>query len=267
LAEEPEGADLLLRRGVLLREAGHWAEARAALERVVALEPGRAPAWRELGIVLDREGDDGAEVALRRAVTISSDYRALVSLGFLQSRRGEGADALGLLERALSASEGHLNLVLPVAVLRAAHAGHATLDPLERTRLEEVLSIRGEQAGLADGGPPEDAPWSHYDAAQACLLLGRCDEALRLAAASKPHVSAPWQPETFGRALDALERAGLDVAPRRTAAGIRPRRPDAVRGGVPPAAVPRRGARRARVPPRKSCRRPRALSALTRART
>ena len=238
VAGEPGGADLLLRRGVLLREAGHWAEARAALERVVALEPGRAPAWRELGIVLDREGDDGAEAALRRAVTISSDYRALVSLGFLQSRRGEGADALGLLERALSASEGHLNLVLPVAVLRAAHAGHTTLDPLERARLEEVLTIRGAQAGLDGGGPPEDAPWSHYDAAQACLLLGRCDAALRLAGASKAHVSAPWQPETFGRALDALERAGLDVAPLRAAAGVRPRRPDAAREAVVPTGPP-----------------------------
>lgn len=236
LEEEPGAADLLLRRGILLREAGRWAEARAALETSVARDPSCAPAWRELGIVLDREGAAGAAAALRRAVELAADYRALVVLGFLQGREGSGGEALTLLERALSASGGHLNLVLPVAVLRAARAGQTTLDPLERARLDEVRAIRDAQAEAE-----EDAPWSHYDALAACLLLGRCERALALAQASRRFVSAPWQPETLGRTLDALARAGLDVAAVRVAAGVRPPRA-AEREPLLPPGPPFRGA-------------------------
>jgi NADPH-dependent glutamate synthase beta subunit-like oxidoreductase len=217
LGAEPDAPDLLLRFALLHREAGHWPRAIQVLEKATAVDPDRAAAWRELGIVRDRAGRGGAEDALRRAVDLRGDYAALVSLALLYGRRGEGGEASKLLERAVEASHGQLNLVLPALLLRVSRAGRPDLFRWERERLRQVFEIRRGQA-FAD--PPQDAPWSFFDAAQAALLLGDRDTALSLAEGAREHLGAPWEKQTFNQGLVSLERGGIDVAFLRDALAI-----------------------------------------------
>ena len=221
LRAEPEASGLLLRGAILHREAGRWPSAVEDLERTVAIDPESAPAWRELGIVRDRSGQDGAEDALRKAVDLEEDYNALVALSFLLGRRGEPAEALKLLERAIEVSEGQLNLVLTALVLRVARDRAVGLFESEKERVREVLGIRDAQARAE---PPDDLPWSAFDSAQAYLLLGDAARAAEMAAISKPAVHASWETETFSQAIDAFDRAGSDVSAIRAALDLRPPR-------------------------------------------
>ena len=218
--QEPDAADLLVREAVLLRDLGREEEAIARLERATLRAPECAPAWRELGAARDALTAEGAEEALRRAVALDGDYGALVTLAPVLERSGRTTEALQILERALEACDGQLNLVIPTLVLRAARDAQVAPTELQRERLEQVLRIRRRQA---ESEPPVDAPWSAFDAATACWLLGRCDEAAGLVKDVAGSLTAPWQAETFGRTVDALERAKVDVAAARAALGIKPR--------------------------------------------
>ncbi len=221
LAAEPTAPDLLLRTALLLREGARYPEAAELLERAVRSAPARAACWRELGIARDRAGLPGAEDALRRAVAITEDYEALVSLALLCARNETSDDEPArLLERAIDVAEGQLNLVLPALVHRAGREGRIRLTNPERERVLRVLEIR---AGQALGDPAEDAPWSHFDAARAHLLLGDGAAALAVVSAARPHLHAAWNADTFARSLDALERAGAGVGPLREVLGLRAR--------------------------------------------
>nr|MDJ0976115.1 FAD-dependent oxidoreductase [Planctomycetota bacterium] len=220
LAIEPDAADLLLRTALLHRRAGRWVDAVLALERAAASAPGFAPVWRELGIVREHAGQAGALRALRRAVELAGDFEACVTLALLLARRGDAAEADRLFDRAMRASGGQLNLVLPALIGRARQRGRINVNPLERARLEQVRSIRRAQA---ETEPPTDAPWSFFDAARASLLLGDVADALALVEQGEPHITAWWQRDTFGQSLDALEVAGVDVAPFRACLGLRAR--------------------------------------------
>jgi NADPH-dependent glutamate synthase beta subunit-like oxidoreductase len=110
-----------------------------------------------------------------------------------------------------------VNLAIPALVLRAAREGRVRLDDRERDRVLEVLEIRRAQA---EAVPPEDAPWSHFDAAQALVLVGDAAAAVGVVERARRHVHAPWEAETFSTALDDLERAGAPVAALRAALGV-----------------------------------------------
>ena len=216
---EPKAPDLLLRAAVLERMAGHWLQARDQLQRAVRGDPESAPAWRELGIVRQQLGEAHSTQALRNAIDIDGDFEATVALALRESREGDADEGARLLERAMRLSGGQLNLVLPTLEARAQSHRKVSFVAWEQERLETVLSIR---RGQADATPPADAPWSHFDAARALLLLGKSDEALRCVQAAKAYLTAPWQTQTFGRSLDGFERAGVEVAPLREALGITP---------------------------------------------
>ena len=241
-ARDPVAPDLALREALLWKETGNWAGATAALDRALELDDRSAAAWRELGLVRERSGAPGAEDALRHAIEIAEDPAALVALAFLVQRDGRADEALGFLERATEASEGQLTLVLPAVVLRAARDESPTVSDRDRARLLKVLEIRGRQAAET---PPADAPWSHFDAATANLLLGAPAEAARLAAAARGHVHAAWQGDVFARTLAALERAKIDTKPVREAAGLPPPRPPAPRPPPAPKGLPFRALARA----------------------
>ena len=219
---ESDAPDLLLRIALLHRSGGRWADAMPALERAVHLDPQSSPAWRELGIVRQKSGVEGAEDALERALALQDDYEAMVALALMRGRSGDAAESTKLFQRALNVTGGQPNLVLPAMVMRCARDGRVNVLPWERERVEQVLAIRGGQAA---GDPPQDAPWSHFDAARALVLLGRLDEALAMAQQAAAHLTAPWQTETFGESLAAFEAAGLDVDPFRAVLRIRHGRP------------------------------------------
>ena len=221
VATEPHAADLRLRLALLHRRASRWAEAVHELEQAVHAAPHSVASWRELGIARDRGGVAGAEEAFRKALELDDDYEALVALALLLSRRGAGEDEVGrLLERAMEISGWQLNLVLPTLVHRAGRLGRIAVAGEERERVEQVLAIRAAQARAT---PPEDAPWSFFDAARAHVLLGDLQAAHDVAAAAGEHLSAPWQIGTFARSLESFERAGIDVSGLREGLGIRPR--------------------------------------------
>ncbi len=237
LVAERDAADLHLRRALLLREAGLWAEAAASLEQAVALDADLGPAWRELGVARQRGGLPGAEPALRRAADLD-DYAGLVALSGLVGLEGDRAGSLRLLERAAEGAGGQWNLALPIALTRAALAGRVDLDATLRGRLVRVRALRRAQAV---GAPPADLPWSAFDAALCALLLGEPDDAGALAGVARASTHASWESDPFGVALEQLAEAGVDVGPVRAAAGITPRArkpeaataPAAVAGGPP----------------------------------
>ncbi|MFV1958271.1 MAG: FAD-dependent oxidoreductase [Planctomycetota bacterium] len=218
LRVEPDASDLLLRTALLHRVQSRWGPAIRLLERAVAIHPASIDAWRELGIARERGGASGAEEALRRALDRGEDFETLVALAHLLSRQGDTDEAGRLLERAMERSGWQLNLVLPTLELRTGRTRRIYVSPQERVRVERVLAIRGPQA---ETDPPEDAPWSCFDASRALLFLGREEEALAHAARARDYLTAPWQTATFGRFLSLFERAGPDVAPFRRALGIR----------------------------------------------
>ncbi len=228
---ETDDPDLHLRAALLHRDAARWPDAERHLKRAVEIDPEWAPAWRELGIVRDRAGKVGAAEALRRAVSLSADYAALVALSYVLSRRGEALDALRCLERASEVAEGQLNLALPTIVLRAGCTGSLEAMGRDRERVLEVMAIRRAEA---EASPPVDAPWSSYDVALASLVLGDAEGAARHLRTAKSRTTAPWQAETFARSLDALERAGVATADLRAILSIAARRPsEPPSGGMP----------------------------------
>lgn len=234
LEKEKRAPDLLLLAAVLDRLRGRWHDALVLLRRAVRRVPQAGAAWRELGLVRLQAGVAGATDALGRAVELTGDFEATVALALAEARDGDGERAVALLNRAMEVSGGQLNLVLPALEARARVEQRLAVNPWEVAHLDAVLAIRGAQA---QASPPRDAPWSHFDVARAQLLLGRTDDALATVTAAAGHLTAPWQPQTFGHSLDAFEAAGVDVAPLRAALGLRP------------AAVPGEGEARADVRP------------------
>lgn len=238
VASEPHAADLRLRLALLHRRASRWAEAIQELELAVHADPQSVAIWRELGIARDRGGVAGAEEAFRKALEFHDDYEALVALALLLSRRGgEDEEAGRLLERAMEISGWQLNLVLPTLVHRAGRLGRIAVAGEERKRVEQVLAIREAQAQAT---PPEDAPWSFFDAARAHVLLGNLEAAQGIAKAAGEHLSARWQAGTFARSLEAFEQAGIDVQGLREGLGIRPQKAEARKAKAAPDTEPER---------------------------
>jgi len=216
LAISSNAPDLLLRAALLHRRAGLWADATLTLDRAREEAPEYAPIFREIGIVSEHTGASGTQENLERAAD-AGDYEAMVALAILFSRRGQPAKATPLFEAAMRRSRGQLNLVLPTLISRAQNQGKVNLSPRERARVRRVLAIR---RGQAESAPPEDAPWSFFDAASALVLLDEADDACALIQAAKHHLSAPWQAGTFGRRLDEFEDAGVDVSSLRECLGV-----------------------------------------------
>ena len=223
---ERDAPDLLLRSALLHRRAGRWGDAAPALRAAVAQDPDLAPAWRELGIVYQRTGEAGAAEALRTAIRLTDDFEACIALALLLARRGENAESTALLDKALRASGGQLNLVLPALVRRVARDHRIHMLPWERERVQDVLEIR---AGQTQAEPAEDVPWSFFDAARAHLLLEQPEAALGYAQRGAAHITAGWQRDTFGEDLDVFGRAGIEVQPLRDALGIQPKHVQAER--------------------------------------
>jgi NADPH-dependent glutamate synthase beta subunit-like oxidoreductase/tetratricopeptide (TPR) repeat protein len=216
LRAEPHAPDLLLRTALLHRRAGCWQDAAATLEQAMTIIKHHAPIWRELGIVRQQIGLPDGEQLLRQAAR--HDHEALVALALSLGRSGGTAEAAQLFERAMRAADGQLNLVLPALLARARENGRVSLSPAERGHLQEVLTIRRTQA---ERDPPDDPPWSGFDAAKALLLLGDEAQALEMVKQAAPHIVAWWQTQTFGESLLALEEAGIDVQPFRAVLDLR----------------------------------------------
>ncbi len=103
-----DGTDWL-QLGAALDRAGRWPEARAALDRALAMSPDDPLVLNYLGYSLVDHGErlTEAQAMLERAAARRPDDPAIVdSLGWALFRRGQPARALPLIERAAAASPG-----------------------------------------------------------------------------------------------------------------------------------------------------------------
>lgn len=143
------------------REAGEapdWTEAERRFRLAVAVKPGFARAWNNLGIAaahLDRPAD--AEAAYRRAIVLDPAMAApQANLGALLLQAGRLPEALGALGEAarLDPKGAHIQYTLAVALLRSGDRAGALV------ALRRALTLRGTYPGaqalmdrLAPGSP------------------------------------------------------------------------------------------------------------------
>ncbi len=103
VAASPQAYDVWLQYGGALDQAHRWPEARAALERAVALGADEPQALNYLGYARIEHGEAVAasEVMLEHAARLRPDDASITdSLGWAYVQRGQLARALPLLERA-----------------------------------------------------------------------------------------------------------------------------------------------------------------------
>ena len=104
---------LYLQLGGALDQAGRWPEARAALEKAVAMEPNAAVALNYLGYARIEHGEDvaGSLAMLERASTLQPDQPSITdSLAWAYFRNGDAAKALPLLQRAAQGEPGNATI-------------------------------------------------------------------------------------------------------------------------------------------------------------
>lgn len=139
--------DTALRAAVALREGGKLVEARAELERAVALSPGHAMAWYLHGEVLRELGrDDEARAAYRRATDLVT-YRITTPLEevFLDVMRAEGAPWVDLRPRFQGDLSDAAAARLFVDHLHPTAAGHAEIAAALLPPALALLPPRGPQ--------------------------------------------------------------------------------------------------------------------------
>ncbi len=193
-----------------------WHDVIQALNRVTREIPELAPAWRDLGVALDKVGhSDEAIAAFERANNIDrTDYDAWSAFGGVKKRRAARlleqarvmhAEALTCYETGEYLSQGHPYPVLNAYRLRLIWARQpiSLPDRETRRRLEAAVDVR-----QAHSRARIDTPWCDLDLAEAHLYLGRPTEALvALEQATDEKARFPF--ETFGDSLDALADAGV----------------------------------------------------------
>ena len=149
LAVDPEGPSAHYFLARVLAAKGRSAEARAELERAVAIASDHAPRIKAvlhagLGAALQRAGDlDGAESHYRAALGYSSDnVTALHNLGVIQLRRGRAPEALESFRQVLRVIRGMDEMFLDAG-------------GLDRLRDETCSNVRALAAHLGRTPPQE----------------------------------------------------------------------------------------------------------------
>ncbi len=101
-----------------LRVTGHGGMAASAARQAIARNPQLADAHNQLGLALDSD-PDGAEKAFREAVALSPGFAAAwKNLGNLLARRGHTDDAIQVFDRALETAPDLLDALLAGATQR-----------------------------------------------------------------------------------------------------------------------------------------------------
>jgi Flp pilus assembly protein TadD len=103
LRERPGDVDLLVLRGVILREKGMFDQAEVDLKAAITQEPKRVDAHAAIGLVYDlRRDGEPAERHHREAVRLSPEDPSLLNnLGFCLFLRGKTREAVPVLQQAV----------------------------------------------------------------------------------------------------------------------------------------------------------------------
>lgn len=121
LADGPLAARAAQGTGITLLRQGRSAEARAALEKAVALDAGLARAWNALGVIADKTRDwPAADAAYAKAVAAApQDGAILANRGWSQLLRGHHVGAERDLAAALQLQPGLKTARTNLALARA----------------------------------------------------------------------------------------------------------------------------------------------------
>ena len=200
-----------MKLGLLLKEQGDWDEAIQLFTEVTVQLPEYAEAWRERGIAenktarADAAADAPGEISLRRSIALNlNDFDAHASLGGVLKRAGRREEALESYEAANRYSNSHPYPFLNMLKLRAALHGTLALSGADLRTLQRARRLR-----FAQSEAKQDEPWSHFDAAELCLLDGDLPEALMRLRLGVAASTAEFQIDTFKQSLELL----LEVQP------------------------------------------------------
>ncbi len=125
LVETHPSAETWYNLGLVRARRGRPAEARAAYEEAIALDPSHAPAHNNLGIALAAAGDlAAARRHLERAAAADPGYaEAWLNLGVVLDQSGDPAAALAAVERAAALEPGNPRIREALDLLKAHAAG------------------------------------------------------------------------------------------------------------------------------------------------
>jgi len=180
VATAPDNPLPRMRLGLLCRDRGIWEEALEQFTRASEVAPDYAEAWRERGIVENKNAAvakqplnvDPApgEASLRRAVAINDkDFDAYASLGGVLKRAGRLQQSCDAYDKSQQVSGGHPYPLLNVLKLRAALNGKLGLTGPDKIALARAQRFR---EGQAQQNPPFDSPWCFFDLAEIKLYRG-----------------------------------------------------------------------------------------------
>jgi tetratricopeptide (TPR) repeat protein len=230
LAASPDNVMVLMKRGIVYRDQGKFAEALADFARVIGMSPNYAEAHREKGIAenklftgelkkrklqpteesaraLEAEGVTSGEASLRRATELKpDDFDALSGLGGVLKRQGRMREAAEAYEKATDISQGNTYPLLNAITVGANAAGRFELDGRHRLMLRK--GVRSLQAQVAAG---VNLPWSAFDLAQAYLYTGEPEKFLQYVDEGMISCTHKWQPATFRETLELLPASGVSL--------------------------------------------------------
>jgi Flp pilus assembly protein TadD len=152
------------RAGYHMARARRTSIGQLAVEELVSRYPAQPNVHFALGMYLLSDDPEAGLAALRRELTVSPDhYVAMIQIAFAELKRGRGADALPMAQRAVELAPD-----VPAARLALGRSLLAV------GRVGEAVTAMEAAVGLA----PEN-PRLHFALAQAYQQAGRTDDATR----------------------------------------------------------------------------------------
>lgn len=218
LRASPKNMMVYMKRGLIYRDQGEWAEAVADFTKVVELSPEYAEAHREKGIAENKAynsrrpdarppGMPSGEESLLRAIELKADdYDALSSLGGVYKREGRLEESAEMYRRATEASHGHTYPLLNEIKLKAHVDRRLALDAKHKFMLNRAKGSLKSQVEKN-----YNAPWSAFDLAEVCLYTGNAEGFLENVDKGLEICTARWQPETFRKSLELLTSVGVSL--------------------------------------------------------
>jgi hypothetical protein len=196
-----------------------WDEALEQFTRATAISPTYPEAWRERGIVENKDAQNKkkpmdtdpapGETSLRRAIELNNrDFDAYASLGGVLKRAKRFTPALAAYEESCKVSGGHPYPLLNAMKLRVQVNGRLGLSGSGRLALLRAERVR---EGQAQQMPPFDKPWCFFDLAEIKRYGGNPVAFREMALQGFQQTEADWQGRTFVEGLRLLLPASAEL--------------------------------------------------------
>jgi tetratricopeptide (TPR) repeat protein len=207
----PGNANIRVKLGLLLKDAGTWDEALAHFQQATEALPTYADAWRERGIAENKlywkanrapELPSGEASILQSIAMNPADFDALASLGGILKREGRLEEARDAYANSFKVSVANPYPLLNAIKLRANLAKRIELGPEEKAALVRVEPLLRGQTSNPSGA--FNAPWSFFDLSEVRLYRGDDGQFLSILDKGLENCTAQWQPQTHRESLELL---------------------------------------------------------------